>query len=249
MTRSVYVTGIDRGDGRQVVELGFMELLTRQVDRVGVFRPLIHDDGPDRLFELLRARYRLTEGVPLLLFVGQMNFKKNLLRILEAARLLDAEGMPFRLLLCGKGPHAAEIAGLVQQMGLTPRVQLAGHIASTRELDGLYAMSRLLVFPSLYDNAPMVLREAAAMGTPAVVISGSNAAECVCGGVNGFACDDTAASLRDAMKSAILGEEMSRQLGEDARRTIAVPWEVLMTAVVRRYRWLLERDGTRKESM
>jgi phosphate acetyltransferase len=60
VTRSVYVTGIDRGDGRQVVELGVMELLTRQVDRVGVFRPLVHD-GPDRLFELLRARYRLSQ--------------------------------------------------------------------------------------------------------------------------------------------------------------------------------------------
>ncbi|MFF3514876.1 phosphate acetyltransferase [Streptomyces sp. NPDC002573] len=60
MTPSVYVTGIDRGDGRQVVELGVMELLSRQVDRVGVFRPLVHD-GPDRLFELLRARYRLAQ--------------------------------------------------------------------------------------------------------------------------------------------------------------------------------------------
>ncbi|MFJ3232618.1 phosphate acetyltransferase [Streptomyces sp. NPDC086787] len=61
MTRSVYVTGIDRGDGRQVVELGVMELLTRQVDRVGVFRPLVHHN-PDRLFELLRARYRLSQN-------------------------------------------------------------------------------------------------------------------------------------------------------------------------------------------
>ncbi|MEU6802245.1 phosphate acetyltransferase [Streptomyces neyagawaensis] len=60
MTRSVYVTGIDRGDGRQVVELGIMELLTRQVDRVGVFRPLLHH-GPDRLYDLLRARYRLSQ--------------------------------------------------------------------------------------------------------------------------------------------------------------------------------------------
>ncbi|NLU74886.1 phosphate acetyltransferase [Streptomyces sp. HNM0575] len=60
MTRSVYVTGIGRGDGRQVVELGVMELLTRRVDRVGVFRPLVHD-GPDRLHELLRSRYRLTQ--------------------------------------------------------------------------------------------------------------------------------------------------------------------------------------------
>lgn len=37
-----------------------MELLTRQVDRVGVFRPLVHDT-PDRMFELLRSRYRLTQ--------------------------------------------------------------------------------------------------------------------------------------------------------------------------------------------
>ncbi|MFJ5923471.1 phosphate acetyltransferase [Kitasatospora sp. NPDC092948] len=64
MASSVYVTGIDRGDGRQAVELGVMELLTRQVDRVGVFRPLVHtaDDGtpaPDHVVELLRTRYRL----------------------------------------------------------------------------------------------------------------------------------------------------------------------------------------------
>ncbi|MGI5348719.1 phosphate acetyltransferase [Streptomyces sp. CA-250714] len=61
MTRSVYVTGIGRSDGRQVVELGVMELLTRQLDRVGVFRPLVHD-GPDRLYDLLRSRYRLSQS-------------------------------------------------------------------------------------------------------------------------------------------------------------------------------------------
>ncbi|MER6365567.1 phosphate acetyltransferase [Kitasatospora sp. NPDC001527] len=64
MARSVYVTGIDRGDGRQAVELGVMELLTRRVDRVGVFRPLVHAQAPgeagsDHVVELLRARYRL----------------------------------------------------------------------------------------------------------------------------------------------------------------------------------------------
>jgi phosphate acetyltransferase len=56
----VYLAGIGRGDGRQVVELGVMELLTRQVDRVGVFRPLVHD-APDRMFGLLRSRYRLSQ--------------------------------------------------------------------------------------------------------------------------------------------------------------------------------------------
>ncbi|MEO3764513.1 phosphate acetyltransferase [Streptomyces sp. B8F3] len=63
MTRSVYVAGIGRGDGRQVVELGMMELLSRQVDRVGIFRPLAHADADarDPVFDLLRARYRLSQ--------------------------------------------------------------------------------------------------------------------------------------------------------------------------------------------
>jgi phosphate acetyltransferase len=72
VTRSVYVTGIGRGDGRQVVELGVMELLTRQVDRVGVFRPLAHDDSPsgDRLYDLLRSRYRLTQPLDTVFGMG-----------------------------------------------------------------------------------------------------------------------------------------------------------------------------------
>ncbi|RBM20390.1 phosphate acetyltransferase [Streptomyces sp. PT12] len=82
MTRSVYVSGIGRGDGRQVVELGLMELLTRQVDRVGVFRPLAHH-GPDPVFELLRGRYRL----------GQSPEGARGLGYAEAAELQAASGM------------------------------------------------------------------------------------------------------------------------------------------------------------
>jgi phosphate acetyltransferase len=81
VTRSVYVTGVGRGDGRQVVELGVMELLTRQVDRVGIYRPLVHDT-PDRIFELLRSRYRLTQDPATVFGMGYE----------EAARLQAEEG-------------------------------------------------------------------------------------------------------------------------------------------------------------
>ncbi|MGJ6962151.1 phosphate acetyltransferase [Streptosporangium sp. G11] len=55
--RSIYVAGLGRGDGRQIVELGLMELLTGRVDRTGVFRP-ITGGGEDRTLELLKTRYR-----------------------------------------------------------------------------------------------------------------------------------------------------------------------------------------------
>ncbi|MCK1797547.1 phosphate acetyltransferase [Streptomyces sp. XM4193] len=69
MTRSVYISSVGRGDGRQVVELGVMELLTRQVDRVGVYRPLAHD-GPDPLLDLLRSRYRLSQSTAAMTGLG-----------------------------------------------------------------------------------------------------------------------------------------------------------------------------------
>ncbi|MEV4377041.1 phosphate acetyltransferase [Streptosporangium sp. NPDC049644] len=55
--RSIYMAGLGRGDGRQIVELGLMELLTRRAGRTGVFRP-ITGDGEDRILDLLRSRYR-----------------------------------------------------------------------------------------------------------------------------------------------------------------------------------------------
>ncbi|GAA3441761.1 phosphate acetyltransferase [Planomonospora venezuelensis] len=53
--RSIYVAGLGPGDGRQIVELGLMELLTRRVDRTGVFRPIARGAHAS---ELLEARYR-----------------------------------------------------------------------------------------------------------------------------------------------------------------------------------------------
>jgi phosphate acetyltransferase len=58
MARSIYVTGVGPADGRQIVELGMMELLARRADRVAAFRPLSRSCGDDTL-DLLRERYRV----------------------------------------------------------------------------------------------------------------------------------------------------------------------------------------------
>ncbi|GLW06056.1 phosphate acetyltransferase [Microtetraspora sp. NBRC 13810] len=59
--RSIYVAGLGRGHGRQLIELGMMELLSRRAERVGVYRTITssEDGGPDRNVELIRSRYRL----------------------------------------------------------------------------------------------------------------------------------------------------------------------------------------------
>ncbi|PGH42589.1 phosphate acetyltransferase [Micromonospora sp. WMMA1996] len=59
MARSVYLTSVGSGGGKSTVALGLAELLSRQVGRIGAFRPLVAGDGADPILALLTERYRV----------------------------------------------------------------------------------------------------------------------------------------------------------------------------------------------
>ncbi|MET8464977.1 phosphate acetyltransferase [Micromonospora zamorensis] len=59
MARSVYLTSVGSGGGKSTIALGLAELLSRQVGRIGVFRPLVSGTGPDPILALLHERYRV----------------------------------------------------------------------------------------------------------------------------------------------------------------------------------------------
>ena len=62
-------------------------------------------------------------------------------------------------------------------MGLSERIRFAGALRDRDLLRQIYAASDLFVLPSVYDNAPLTVREAASCGCPSALITGSNAAE------------------------------------------------------------------------
>jgi phosphate acetyltransferase len=57
VARSVYVAGLGPGVGKGTVALGLVELLSRQVARIGVFRPLVAGPDDDPVLALLTKRY------------------------------------------------------------------------------------------------------------------------------------------------------------------------------------------------
>ncbi|MGW0502690.1 phosphate acetyltransferase [Micromonospora sp. NPDC003241] len=59
MARSVYLTSVGSGGGKSAIALGLAELLSRQVERIGVFRPLVPSTRPDHILALLSERYRV----------------------------------------------------------------------------------------------------------------------------------------------------------------------------------------------
>jgi len=64
--RTVYVAASEAGSGKTLVALGLLELLARRAPRLGIFRPVVADDGlPDPVLALLAAQgpHRAASGV------------------------------------------------------------------------------------------------------------------------------------------------------------------------------------------
>ncbi|MPN52825.1 hypothetical protein SDC9_200488 [bioreactor metagenome] len=87
--------------------------------------------------------------------------------------------------------------------------------------------------------------EAAAAGTPSLLVEGSCAAECVRDGENGFLCEDDPKSIRDTIARVIAGEALRRRVGEAARETIPIPWSGVIQDVRERYLRRIQAYDTR----
>ena len=203
----------------------------------GTDRHVLHEE---RLEETV-SKFNLKRDVPILLFVGQINWKKNLKRIIEGCSLLKKEGVDFQLVFAGKGPDEDAVKSTVRQMDLEDRTVMTGHLQDTQVLDCLYHLSTLFVFPSIYDNAPMVLREAAAMRTSAVAVKGSCTAEVIEDGVNGTLCEDTSEDFCKKVKQFLaLPEETRHAIEEQAFETIPIKWDgPIIDMVMDRYQNLI----------
>ncbi|MER6508815.1 phosphate acetyltransferase [Nonomuraea sp. NPDC001636] len=59
MTRAVYVAAGEAGSNKGTVALGLVELLSRQVGSVGVFRPVVRAGREDGLVNTIRSRFQL----------------------------------------------------------------------------------------------------------------------------------------------------------------------------------------------
>jgi len=186
---------------------------------------------------------------PMILFVGQMDWKKNILTVLEACAEMKQAGIPYRLLLAGQGIDMNAIGQKIRDLNIQDRAEQIGHITDTSLLDALYARADLFAFPSLYDAAPMVVREAAVMGTPSVMVKNSTAAEVIRPGVNGLLCENDPKDLARVMEEALKDRAGLKAIGEQARETIPVPWEKVLETAVGRYERLvaLGREGRLKD--
>ena len=198
-------------------------------------------DYPEKVFVEARQRLGVAPEEFVMLYVGQHVWQKNPQLTIEALSRL--EDVPFRMFFVGDGYAAEGMKHMVSEKGLDGKVTFVGPVSEREKIVDYYAAADLFVFPSLYDNAPLVVREAAALHTSAVMARGATASTIIRDGENGFLTDNDPDKLAELLRKLIHDPERVRRAGVQASRTIVRSWEDCLEEVIDRYNVLLRSRG------
>lgn len=193
---------------------------------------------PEEFFADARRALGIKPEEFVMLFVGQHIWEKNPRLVIEG--LAKLEDVPFRMYFVGNGYAADAMRQLVSDKGLDGKVTFVGSITDRDAITQYYAASDLFLFPSLYDNAPLVVREAAALNTPAVMARGATASTILSDGENGFLTENDPDKFAQLIRSLVADPERVHRVGVQASRSIVRSWEDCVGEALDRYNALLK---------
>ena len=157
------------------------------------------------------ARVRGAHGLtaPYALFLGVLQPRKNVPRIVEAFRQARADaGLPHQLIVAGKrGWKSDEAVAAVDEAQRAGVARWLGYVRD-EDVPGLLGGCDLFLFPTLYEGFGLPILEAFVCGAPVITSSVSSMPE-VAGG---------AAELVDPSSVPSITEAIVRVLGDTAKR-------------------------------
>jgi glycosyltransferase involved in cell wall biosynthesis len=181
-------------------------------------------DGGAMLLEGLYAggesRASVADARPLVVFAGRHIPEKRVPALLEAFARARAAAPELRCEIYGDGPERSGVLRGIAALGLDGAVEAPGFVDDER-IDVALRHALCMVTPSRREGYGLVVVEAAARGTPSVVVRGPDnaAVELVVDGENGVVADS---ADPDELAAAIL---RVRELGPSLRKSTAAWFE------------------------
>lgn len=161
------------------------------------------------------AATRADGGDPYILYVGTIEPRKNLVRLIRAFELLKRERrIPHRLVLAGgRGWNSEEIYEAARRSAFSDDITFAGYVDEAAKR-ALYGGADAFVFPSLYEGFGMPPLEAMSFGCPVVASDAASLPE-VTGGaarlVDPFDERSVADGIWDVLSDRDLAGELTRR--------------------------------------
>ena len=116
--------------------------------------------------ETLARKYRIVGGF--ILYLGRLQARKNLVRLVNAYAQVRRAGFPHKLVLAGQQDSLfSPVKSRIKELDLDSDVLLPGYIA-IEDIPAFYNAADVFVYPSLYEGFGLPLVEAMACGTAVI---------------------------------------------------------------------------------
>jgi glycosyltransferase involved in cell wall biosynthesis len=174
--------------------------------------------GLDRRFledvpaaELKATRKRCNLPPSFLLFVGAQVPRKNLVRFVEALKIVHLRGLQIPLVLVGpEGEDSEGIRAKAEKLGIGHWVMTTGYLEE-KDIRNAYRLASAFVLPSLCEGFGMPLVEAMASGVP-IAASRISAIPEVCRDAAVYFQPDDAEGMAKKVASVIEDEDLRKRL-------------------------------------
>ena len=178
---------------------------------------------PPEIVAAARARHGLPERY--LLFVGTIEPRKNLARLLAAFERLQAENLTDALVIVGKrGWLTGDFDAALERSPAKQAVLFPGFVPDA-DLPAVYAGAQVLAMPSLYEGFGLPVLEAMACATPVACSNSSSLPEIA--GDAALLFDPTEVDgIRDALRRILRDADVRAQLRDAGlRRAGQFSWD------------------------
>ena len=183
-----------------------------------VFRPIADRARLDDV----RARY----GLPprFMLYVGTIEPRKNLSRLMAAFATARRAGIPHHLVCVGPyGWASRDLSGHIERLGIRDAVHFTGYVPFDH-LPSIYNLGDFFAFPSLYEGFGLPVVEAMASGVPVLTSNTSSLGEIAGDAAETIDPTDTEA-IADAIRRLATDPDLRRDRSERGlRRARTFSW-------------------------
>jgi glycosyltransferase involved in cell wall biosynthesis len=155
---------------------------------------------PATAAEVTAAHRRHAITRPFILYVGNLEPRKNLVELVRAVEMLVRDGADLELLVGGKPAWDAEPT--LDAIARSPAARRLGWLSDI-DVRALMSSCRAFVFPSLYEGFGLPVLEAMACGAPVVCTDRGSLRE-VAGDVACYAAGTTAADVAEALRECVV---------------------------------------------
>lgn len=173
-----------------------------------MFHPAINGDGGAEIRRRfgIRGRY--------MLFVGNLEPRKNLIRLMEAFAIArERLGGPIQLVICGKkGWLCSGILKTYERIRRGDDILITNYV-NEKDLLGLYQNAEMFVFPTRYEGFGLPALEAMACGAPVITSNVSSLPE-ITGGAAILINPSEVNEISDAMIKLACSESLRNELRE-----------------------------------